>query len=273
MGMIHQTAVIDKNAEIDPTARIGPYTVIDAGVRIGAGCLIGPHVYITGRTTLGSGNQIHAGCVLGDAPQDVKYKDAQTELRVGDENIIREHVTIHRSNSPTEPTVIGSGNFLMHHCHVGHNSRVGNNVIIVSGALLAGHVDVADRALISGNCLIHQFVRIGTLAMMQGGAAITKDLPPFCVARGYSGICGLNTVGLRRAGIGAQDRQELKRLYHALFRSRGGFTAALAAADAATTSVAGRQLIDFLQSGKRGFCADTGSRGQIPLEDDEQHGA
>ena len=124
----------------------------------------------------------HAGSVIGDAPQDLKYQDEPTRLRIGDRNVFREHVTVHRSNSLDTETVIGSDNFLMVNAHVGHNCMLGNHVIMANGVLLAGHVEVGDRAFISGNCLVHQFCRIGTLALMQGGAAISQDLPPFTVA-------------------------------------------------------------------------------------------
>jgi len=155
--------------------------------------------------------------VIGDAPQDLKYKGDPTRLAIGDNNVFRENVTVHRSNTSGTQTIIGSHNLLMAGAHVGHNSEVGSHVIIANGALLGGHVSVADRAFISGNCLVHQFVRVGTLALMQGGAAISKDLPPFTVARGDNGICGLNTVGLRRAGFTTSQRLVLKKVYHALF--------------------------------------------------------
>jgi len=199
-------------------------------------------------------------CHLGDAPQDLKYGDEPTRLRIGDRNVFREHVTVHRANKETEDTVIGSHNFLMVNCHVGHNAQLGDHIIIANGALLAGHVQVADRVFISGNCLAHQFVRIGTLALMQGGAAISKDLPPYTVARGDNGICGLNTVGLRRAGFTSGQRLELKRLYHALFRSGRPLRNALHAAQKEFTGEHARVLLDFVAASKRGVCADAGQR-------------
>ncbi len=204
--MIHPTAVVHPLARLDATVSVGPYTVIDEHVVVGPDCRIGPHVYLTGHTTIGARNCFHANCVIGDAPQDLKYTGEPTRLRIGDHNVFREHVTVHRSNKLAEDTVIGSHGFFMAHCHVGHNSRIGDHVILANGALLGGHVTVDDRAFISGNCLVHQFTRVGTLALMQGGAAISKDLPPFTVARGDNGICGLNVVGLRRTGYTADQR-------------------------------------------------------------------
>ena len=218
--MIHPTAIIHPKAKLDATVQVGPFAVIDGGVELGANCIVGPHVYLTGLTTIGAGNRFHAGCVIGDAPQDLKYKDEPTRLRIGDQNVFREHVTIHRSTKPDAETVIGSHNFFMANSHVAHNCAVGDHVILANGALLGGHAVVQDRAFISGNCLVHQFTRVGTLALMQGGAAISQDLPPFTMALRENEICGLNVVGLRRAGFTAEQRLELKRLYHLLFRSR-----------------------------------------------------
>jgi len=171
--MIHPTALIHPQAKLDATVQVGPYAVIDGGVELGAHCVVGPHVYLTGLTTIGARNRFHAGCVIGDAPQDLKYQDEPTRLLIGDDNVFREHFTVHRSNQAAGATVIGSHSFLMASSHVGHNCRLGDHVILANGALLAGHVTVQDRAFISGNCLVHQFARVGTLAIMRGGAAIS----------------------------------------------------------------------------------------------------
>jgi UDP-N-acetylglucosamine acyltransferase len=259
--MIHPTAVVDSKARLDPTVRVGPYAVIDEGVELGAHCVIGPHVYLTGRTAIGAHNTFHAGCVIGDAPQDLKYRGEPTRLRIGDHNVFREHFTVQRANRPDTETVIGSHNFLMVNAHVGHNCIIGSHVIIANGALLAGHVEVGDRAFISGNCLIHQFCRVGTLALMQGGAAISQDLPPFTVAQRGNEICGLNVIGLRRAGFTAEQRLELKRLYHALFRSGENLGAAIASAQKNFTTPAAKVMLDFVAAAQRGVCSDVGGAG------------
>jgi UDP-N-acetylglucosamine acyltransferase len=257
MSEIHPTAIIHPKAQLDSSVAVGPYAVIDADVSLGANCRVGPHVYLTGRTRAGQGNRFYAKCVIGEAPQDVKYKDEPTELQIGDHNLFREGSTAHRSAN-SEPTMIGSHNFLMVNSHVGHNVVLGNHVIVANGALLAGHSTVGDRAFISGNCLVHQFVRVGTLALMQGGSAVSRDLPPFTVARGDNGICGLNVVGLRRAGFGAGDRLELKKLYHKLFRSEKKLFTLLEEARQEFTSAAAKILIEFVASAKRGVCRDMG---------------
>jgi len=207
---------------------------------------------------LGSHNHVFAGCVIGEAPQDLKYAGQPTGLRIGDHNVFREHVTIHRSNKVGEDTVVGSHNFLMQHSHIAHNCVMGDHVILGGGSLLAGHVIVQDRAMISGNCLIHQFTRIGTLAMMQGGAAISKDLAPYTVASGRNRIAGLNTVGLRRAGVSPADRLEIRALYHFLFRSGINFREAIQQARSQFLSPASQGLLDFAAASRRGVCLEQG---------------
>ena len=218
-------------------------------------------MYLTGRTTIGAGNRFYAGCVIGEAPQDVKYKDEPARLEIGGHNLFREGFTAHRSAKAGEATVIGSHNFLMVNSHVAHNVRLGNHVILANGALLAGHAEVGNRAFISGNCLVHQFTRVGTLALMQGGAKISRDLPPFTIARGANRLAGLNIIGLRRAGFTPAERLELKKLYHLLFRRGAKFAAALAEAQKNFTSVPARTLLDFAASSRRGLCLDSGEAG------------
>jgi UDP-N-acetylglucosamine acyltransferase len=256
--MIHPTAFVHKKAKLGANVRVGPYAVIEEHVVLGPDCIVGAHAYLTGHTTAGAKNHFFAGSVIGEAPQDLKYRGEPTRLRIGDRNVFREHVTAHRSNNTREDTVIGSDNFFMANSHVGHNANLGNHIIIANGALLAGHVSVADRVFISGNCLLHQFVRVGTLAMMQGGSAISQDLPPFTVARGDNGICGLNVVGLRRAGLTAEQRRELKRLYLVLFRGGRKLREAIEEAREEFKSDADRVMLDFVAATRRGICSDTG---------------
>jgi len=257
--VIHPTAIIHPKSEVDSTVTVGPYTVVDEGVVVGRGCVLGPTVHLTGRTTIGAENRFYSGCVIGNAPQDLKYKGDLTSLHIGDGNTFREHVTVNRSTTPEGRTLIGSNNLFMACSHVAHDVEVGNHVIIVNGALLGGHVSVGDRALISGTCLVHQFVRVGTLAMMRGGAAISQDLPPFTVARGENGICGLNVIGLRRAGFTPEQRRELKRLYLQLFRGGRKLREAIEEARAEFRSEAALLVLDFVASTRRGICADTGT--------------
>jgi UDP-N-acetylglucosamine acyltransferase len=261
-GVIHPTAVIHPSARLDPTVEVGPFVVIEAGVQIGPGCRLGPHGYFLGETIIGARNRFFAGCVIGEAPQDLKYDGAPTGLRIGNDNVFREHVTVHRATKPGEETRLGSHNYLMAHCHIAHNSTVGDHVIIANGVLLGGYAWIGDRAFLSGNCLVHQFVRVGALALMQGGSAISKDLPPYTVARGGNGMCGLNTVGLRRAGLSAAVRLELKQLYHLLFRGGAARREAIAEARQRFTSEPARNVIEFVATARRGLCTDTGRAGK-----------
>ncbi len=256
--MIHPTAVIHPNAEIGEGVKIGPYAVIDEHVQVGANCEIGPHVYLTGKTRIGFGNKFHAGAVIGDLPQDLRFSGELTGVRIGNNNVIREHATIHRSNKTTEPTTIGSNNLLMVNSHLGHNVRIGDHAIIANGALLAGHCEVGDRAFISGNCLVHQFVRVGTLSLMQGSAAISKDLPPYTIAAMHNRVCGLNIIGMRRAGVSSEDRLELKRLYQLTLRGDQNFKSIVGDLEREFTSAPARIFLEFLKSSKRGFVLHRG---------------
>ena len=170
--MIHPTAIVHENAQVHDSAEVGPYAIIDAHVTLGSDCVVGPHVHLTGHTTIGCGNLFHAGCVIGDAPQDMKYDGDPTRLIVGERNTFREHVTIHRSNTLEEDTFIGSENMFMANSHVGHNSVVGNKAILANGALVGGHAMIGDGAFLSGNAVVHQFCRVGSMAMMQGGVPL-----------------------------------------------------------------------------------------------------
>ena len=256
--MIHPTAVIDPKAEIHPSVVVGPYSVIDAHVKLGEGCRLGPHVYITGHTTIGARNKFYPGAVIGEAPQDLAYQGAPTQLRIGDDNTFREAVTVNRSTKEGTETVIGSRNLLMACTHIAHDCRLGNNIIMANSAILAGYVEVGDRAVLSATCLVHQFIRIGSLAMMRGGAAISKDLPPFTVALGENGICGLNVIGLRRAGLASEERMELKRLYRALFRGALPLRKAAAIARKEFHGPHAIRMLDFIEASKRGVCAHSG---------------
>jgi UDP-N-acetylglucosamine acyltransferase len=265
--MIHPTAVIHPKAQLDSTVVVGPYAVVDEHVVVGPHCHLGPHVYLTGHTTIGAHNRFHAGCVIGGVPQDLKYRDAPSRLRIGDHNVFRECFTANCSLGSEGATVVGSHNFLMAQGHIGHDAVLGNHIILANCSLIAGHVVVGDRAFLSGNVCVHQFVRVGTLSILQGGTCLTLDLPPFTVLHGVNRLCGLNVIGLRRAGYTSEQRLELKRLYHALFRSRKKLRAALADAQAEFTSEPARVLMEFVATAKRGLCHDQATGAYAGAED------
>ena len=255
--MIHPTAIIHPGAQLHESVRVGPYSVIDEHVTLGAGCEIGPHVHLTGHTAIGAENRFHTGSVIGDAPQDLKYGGEPTRLIIGERNLFREHVTIHRSNTPSEDTRIGSENFFMANSHIGHNSIIGNKAILANGVLIAGHAMIGDGAFLAGNAVVHQFCRVGTMAMMQGCAGVSLDLPPFTIVRGINGMCGLNSIGLKRACFSSEERLQLKKAYHAIFLSDELLKDALQKARSKFTGVLAEQLIDFVATSQRGTCSRT----------------
>jgi UDP-N-acetylglucosamine acyltransferase len=251
---IHPTAIIDSHADIHPDADIGPYVVIDGPVRIGRGSRVLAHAVLTGWTEIGEDNVIHMGTVIGHEPQDLTYTGTQTFLRIGHRNIIREHSQMHRGTVEGSATIIGNDNYFMHHSHVAHNCHIGNNTIIAGGALLAGYVQVEDRAFVSGNCVVHQFVRIGTLAMLRGLSRTSRDVPPFCIMDGTHTVRGINIVGLRRAGFSRERIQVLRQAFARLFRQRVNMARAVVELRASPCTPDVDMLLDFIAQSKRGVC-------------------
>lgn len=257
MSPIHPTALVDPAAQIDGTAEIGPFVIIEGPVQIGPRTRVLARAHLIGKTVIGADNEIHTGAVIGDAPQHLAFKGGyESGVRIGDRNVFREYVTVHRAYHPGHDTVLGNGNFLMVNSHVGHDSRVGNSVILANGALLGGHVQVDDNANISGNVAVHQFVRIGRLVMVGGVSRVIKDVPPFMLVEGNSEVHGLNTVGLRRAGFEPAVRDMVKRAYRLLYRSGLNVPQALQRIeeDAALGGVEPvRQMIEFIRNSARGI--------------------
>jgi UDP-N-acetylglucosamine acyltransferase len=251
---IHPTAIVDRRAEIDATADIGPFVIIDGPLTIGAGTRVLAHAHLSGQTVIGRENVIHMGAVIGHVPQDLGYRGALTGLRIGDRNIIREHAEVHRATRLERPTAIGDDNFLFARAHVAHDCQVGNGVLIASGAMLAGHVEVGDRAYVSGNCVVHQFVRIGRLALLRGGSRTSRDVPPFALMDGTHTVRGINRVGLRRAGIPAARIRAVQRAFGILFRTRRNLREALAEVEAGELSDEVRELVAFIRASRRGVC-------------------
>ena len=252
--MIHPTAVVSADAEVDPSAVIGPYVVIDGRVRIGADTRIMAHAVVLGSTEIGARNVIHPGAVLGGEPQDLAFAGGETFLRIGDDNVFREHAQVHRGTIAGSATVIGNGNYLMQNAHVAHNCRLGDGTIIAGGALLAGHVDVSDRAFVSGNCVVHQHVRIGRLALLRGLSRTSRDVPPFCIMDGTHTVRGANVVGLRRAGLDGSRIAAIRRAIAALFARPVHLGRALARVEGDATTDDVRELVAFIRAAKRGVC-------------------
>jgi UDP-N-acetylglucosamine acyltransferase len=251
--MIHPTAVVDPRAQIDASATIGPYVVIEGPARIGARTRIAAHAVVTGGAEIGADNVIHSGAVIGDLPQDVAYQGAESCLRIGDANVFREHSTIHRGTKPGSETRIGDRNYFMQSSHVAHNCVIGNDAIVAGGALLSGYVELGDRGFVSGNCVVHQFVRIGRLALLRGLSRTSRDVPPFCIMDGTHTVRAINLIGLRRAGFSPQSIREIRSAFKALFLRSRNLQRALEEVDASASSEV-RELVDFIRSSRRGVC-------------------
>ena len=218
--MIHPTAIIDAKAEISDSVTVGPYVVIGPDVKIGPETVIEPHVVIRGSTTIGARNHIYQFSTVGEATPDLKYHDEPTELLIGNDNIIRENVTIHRGTVQDRGiTQLGDHNLIMAYVHVGHDSVVGNNTILVNNTALAGHVVVGDWAILSGYTLVHQFCKIGAHSFSGMGTAIGKDVPAFVTVAGSPAEAKtINSEGLRRRGFSSHTVAELRRAYKIIYR-------------------------------------------------------
>lgn len=217
---IHPTAIIDKKAKLADDAEVGPYCFIGPNVKIGKNTSIGAYVVIDGNTTIGSNNRIFTGAVIGSITQDLKYKGGKSFVSVGDDNIIREYVTINMGTDEGSTTVVGNKVLLMAYSHIAHDCRVKDGAIVANAGTLAGHVTIEEKAVIGGLTGIHQFVRIGKLAIIGGCSKAVQDVVPYSNCDGHPlKIYGLNTVGLERAGIPLESRVSLKKAFRILFNS------------------------------------------------------
>ncbi|AJE04045.1 acyl-ACP--UDP-N-acetylglucosamine O-acyltransferase [Geobacter pickeringii] len=256
---IHPSARISPSATIAPGVEIGPNVVVGDHSSVGAGTRIMANAVVGPWTQIGENNTIHYGAIVGHDPQDFGYKGEESWTLIGNGNIIREYATIHRGNRPGTKTVVGDNNFFMVQSHVAHNCEVGNNIILAGGALLAGHVIVEDRAIISGNCVVHQFIRIGKFAMMRGLSRTSRDVPPFCIMDDTHTVKALNLVGLRRNGFDQARIRALKNAFKLLFLSGLNMQNALVEAERTLTVTDDvRYLLDFIKSAKRGVCFGRG---------------
>lgn len=227
MPQIHPTAVVDSGAELAADVRVGPFCYVESGVVLGPGCILDSHVTVKGNTTLGARNFIGQGAVIGGDPQDRKFKGEPTYLQIGDDNVFREYVTIHRATGEGNTTLVGNRCFLMAFCHLGHNSVLHDDVTMANNVGCSGHVTVERLVTIGGMTGVHQFVRIGQVAMVGGMSRITRDVPPFMIAKGDSEVQDINAVGLRRIGISSENRMALHKAAKFMFKSQLGLTHAI----------------------------------------------
>lgn len=259
MNQIHPTAILGKNVTLGSGNSIGPHVILEDGVKIGNDNTLLQGVTVCVGTEIGNKNRIHMNAVIGHEPQDLAYKNELTFTKIGDENTIREFVTIHRGTKAGTATQIGNSNYLMAYCHIAHNCIVGNHVIMVNQASLTGHIEVEDRAFLSGMTGFHQFTRIGRLAMVSALSAANKDIPPYMIAGGRPAVVlGINVVGLRRAGISAAVREEIKKAYKLLYRAGLNTSQALEIMKKDLPSPEARHLIQFVENSKRGIIDGAG---------------
>ncbi len=254
MTDIHPTAVLGARVTLGRDVRIGPGAVIEDDVTIGDRTQVGPHAVVGRLTQLGADNRIGLAALVGGEPQIVGWQEADSRLRIGDGNTIREYVSIHRAWKSGDETVVGDRCYFMASSHVAHDCRIGNEVILVNGALLAGHVTVGDNAFISGNCVVHQFVRIGRRVMIRGMTALGKDVVPFALVDQSNTVRMLNKVGLKRAGLPRETLRELDHAFREIFRSGRPLFESLAVLEEQPRCSEVQEMIDFIRTSERGIC-------------------
>lgn len=259
-SLIHPTAIVSPEAQLAEDVRVGPYVVIEGKVTVGSGTVIHPHAHLMGTLSVGANNDIGTGVVLGGAPQHLAYRGEPTALVIGDGNIFREHSTAHRgmpvgTGPGTGVTRIGSRNLFMAGSHAAHDCVIGNDCLFANNAALGGHVEVGDRALISGNSAVHQFCRVGRLALLSGASATSKDMPPFWVMQDVNGVRGVNTIGMRRAGMMATEIQAVRKAFSFIYADHLPIPAALLRMEAELGHIpAVREIVAFIRASKRGIC-------------------
>jgi UDP-N-acetylglucosamine acyltransferase len=257
MSNIHPTALVDSRAELDGDVEIGPYSVIGPGVRIGKATRIGAHAVVEGNTTLGENNVVFQFATVGSRPQDLKYKGEESRLVVGNGNTIREYASVNPGTAAGGMlTQVGDGNLLMMYCHIAHDCRLGDRNIIANGANLAGHVVIEDYVVVGALVGIHQFVKVGTGALLGAGSMVSKDVVPYCSAAGdRARLKGLNLIGLKRRGISARKIEDLKRAYRIIFRSGLRTVEALdKVRGEVPDSAEVRNMVAFVEKSRRGIC-------------------
>ncbi len=253
--MIHPTAVIDPKAQLDSDVLVGPYVLIEGSVRISSGTEIQAHAVITGSVVIGKNNRVGYGSVIGSFPQDLSFDPkANSGIEIGDNNVIREHCTIHRGTKESTYTRMGSNNLLMVGAHLGHNVQLGDNVILANNVLLGGYAEIHDRVFIGGGSVVHQFTRMGAVSLMQGISGVGKDVPPFAIAAGKDGVAAINIIGLRRAGYGPALRKEVKEAFALLYNSGLNISQAQEESGRRSWSKEVSIFWDFVASSKRGIC-------------------
>jgi UDP-N-acetylglucosamine acyltransferase len=250
---IHPTAIVEPGAILAENVEVGPWAYIGGSVKLGAGCVVQARATLDGSLEAGERNVFGYGCVVGAPPQDYAFDASQISgVRLGSGNILREYVTVHRGTKPDTYTVIGNDCFLMVGVHLGHNAQVADRVIITNNCLLGGYVDIGEGCVLGGGAILHQFLRVGKFAMVSGGARLNKDVPPYCIVDTKNVLCGINTIGLRRAGFAPELRTELRRAFRKVFHTNLNVGEAIALAKVESVPPEISEFFDFITSSKRG---------------------
>lgn len=245
MPQIHPSAIVSPEAVIADDVTIGPFTVIEGPVKLGAGVKVAGHVCITGDTEIGEGCDIGWGAVVGADPQDLSFdRSTRSGVRLGPFNALREYVTIHRGSKNGAYTTMGERNFLMAGVHLAHDVTMGNHNVLANNVLIGGHVRIGNRVFLGGGAGFHQFIHVGDFAMVQGNSAVSQDVPPYCICHGQNQLAGLNAVGMRRAGFDAGTRSEIKAAAKLLLFSHIPLSQALELVGQSEWGAAARALID-----------------------------
>jgi len=251
---IHPTALVSAEAQLAEDVRVGPFAIIEGPVRIGPGCVIGAKVHLIGPLVLGRNNRLYDNVVIGERPQHFQYRDEATGVEIGDNNVFRENVTVHRGTTHSWTTRIGNDNYFMAGSHVAHDCQIGNRCILVNNALLGGHCVLEDNVTISGNSALHQFCRMGRLSFLSGASGSSKDIPPFIIQQEINLVAGVNVVGMRRAGMTAEQIDAIRRVYQIVYLKGLALPNALAQVEAELGHVdVVREYVAFVRASKRGI--------------------
>lgn len=259
--MIHSTAIVDAGARLPESVEIGPRVLIEGEVELGEGCIIQANAVLLGPLKMGAANTVGYGAVIGALPQDLGFDPATpTSVEIGDHNVIRELATIHRATKPDHATRVGSRNYLMAGAHLGHDVQIGDRCIIANNVLVGGHVHFGDAVVVGGGTVFHQFIRVGSYAMLRGNSGYGKDVTPYTIGLEINRVGGLNVIGMRRAGLSAEVRKEIKRAFQLLYTSGKNVSQALEAAAGEKWGTEAQYFWEFVRSSKRGLCRLSQSR-------------
>lgn len=264
---IHPSAIIDPRATVPDDAQIGPFAIIEGAVTLGPGTVVRPRAHLIGPLVMGEGNDIGEGCVIGERPQHLAYDGTETLTEVGSFNVFREYVTVHRP-MPGGRTVIGDRNLFMVSSHVAHDCQIGNNVIMVNASVLAGHVTVADRAFISAYAGVHQHCQVGELALLSGHTAATQDVPPYWIMQRFNVVCGVNIVGMKRAGIPQLEIMAVRKAFKMIYMQNRGIREATDLMESELGHYASIQkIVTFIRNCKRGIPGANRFNGNVSMSE------